>query len=119
MKILIIDDEAPLRNLMKEMLAEEGIEFMEAGNGVEAAQQIQQSMPDVIITDLVMPEKNGIDLIMETRKKNRDLKIIAVTGGGGINGHYNYLEIAKLVGATEVLEKPVNFDRLKLLIHSK
>lgn len=104
--ILVVDDEAPVRNLLSDVLEKEGYSVFTAENGTEASTIYGSNDIDLIITDLVMPEKGGIDLIMELKKKDPNIKVIAISGGGGITGRFDYLPIAKLVGATEIIAKP-------------
>ena len=65
-----------------------------------------------------MPEKSGLDLIMELRKINPEIKVIAISGGGGIKGRFDYLPIAKLVGAVKVLKKPFQIAEVKAAVAS-
>ncbi len=111
--ILVVDDEAPVRNLLKDVLEKEGYTVFTAETGVEASTIYDSSDIDLIITDLVMPEKGGIDLIMELKKKDPDIKVIAISGGGGITGRFDYLPIAKLVGATEIIAKPFQVTEIR------
>ena len=104
--ILVVDDEAPVRNLLSDVLEKEGYTVFTAETGVEATDIYNSNDVDLIITDLVMPEKGGIDLIMELKKQDPNIKVIAISGGGGITGRFDYLPIAKLVGATEIIAKP-------------
>ena len=103
--ILVVDDEAPVRNLLSDVLEKEGYTVFTAETGVEASTIYNANNIDLIITDLVMPEKGGIDLIMELKKQDPGVKVIAISGGGGITGRFDYLPIAKLVGATEIIAK--------------
>ena len=64
-----------------------------------------------------MPEKSGLDLIMELRKINPDIKVIAISGGGGIHGRFDYLPIAKLIGAMKVIQKPFRVDEVKAAVN--
>jgi CheY-like chemotaxis protein len=112
-KILVVDDEPFVRDMMTAMIKPAGYDVVEAVNGAEAFNVCKKEAVDLIITDIVMPEKNGIDLIMNVKKEYPDIPIIAVSGGGGITGRYDYLEIAKLVGANNILKKPFEIDELR------
>jgi CheY-like chemotaxis protein len=112
-KILVVDDEPFVRDMMTAMIKPAGYDVVEAVNGAEAFNICKKEAVDLIITDIVMPEKNGIDLIMNVKKEYPDIPIIAVSGGGGITGRYDYLEIAKLVGANNILKKPFEIDELR------
>jgi DNA-binding response OmpR family regulator len=111
-KILLIDDDDQLRTMLKLVLTSSGYEVSEACNGNEASRIYQQQYPDLVITDLLMPDKEGLELIMELRRNNKDIKIIAMSGGGR-GGAVNYLEAAGKLGAQQTLAKP--FSRQELL----
>jgi len=104
--ILIVDDEPSVRFMIKEMIEPVGYEVIEAGDGAEAYNICNNNALDLIVSDIVMPEKNGIDLIIQLKKEFPSIPVIAISGGGGVAGHYDYLEIAKLVGANNILKKP-------------
>jgi DNA-binding response OmpR family regulator len=111
-RILIIDDEAMIRNLLVRMLEREGYETVTASNGKDGINIHRKNPADLIITDLIMPDKEGIETIMELRRDSQDVKIIAMSGGGKIDSK-TYLHIAKTIGAIKTLAKP--FDRKELL----
>jgi DNA-binding NtrC family response regulator len=111
-QILIIDDEVTIRDLLIKILEREGYETMNASNGKEGVKLYRENPVDLVITDLIMPEKEGIETIMELRRDFRDVKIIAMSGGGKIDPE-TYLQIAKTLGAIETLAKP--FDLKKVL----
>ena len=111
--ILVVDDEASVRNLLNDVLEKEGYTVFTAETGVEASTIYNGNQIDLIITDLVMPEKGGIDLIMELKKQDPNVKVIAISGGGGITGRFDYLPIAKLVGATEIIAKPFQVTEIR------
>lgn len=111
-KILIVDDEPHMRLLVSTMLKSDKHELCMAEDGNNAMEMLKEGNFDVMITDLVMPTKNGIDLIMEIKQTSPSLKIIAMSGGGGINGRFDYLPIAKLIGAENILRKPFKREDL-------
>jgi DNA-binding response OmpR family regulator len=114
-RILLVEDEDGLRKLLRLNLTTMGYEVSEATNGKEAL-AIQESEPaDLILTDLVMPEKEGIETIGEIRKKYPTAKIIAMSGGGRASAE-NYLKIAKIMGADLVIAKPFSFQDLETAI---
>lgn len=115
-KVLVVDDEAPVRKMVSSMLKNSDIDIQEASNGNEALTIINDADIDLIITDIVMPEKHGIDLIMEIKKLFPELPVIAISGGGGVTGRFDYLEIAKVVGAENILKKPFSADTLRNLV---
>ena len=111
-RILIIDDEAMIRDLLVRILEREGYETVTASGGKDGIKIHRENPADLIITDLIMPEKEGIETIMELRRYFQDVKIIAMSGGGKIDPE-TYLQIAKTMGAIETIAKP--FDLRELL----
>jgi len=112
-KILVVDDEESIRVLIKEALENDEYEFVEANDGDAALKLVSNNKFDLVITDIVMPKKNGIDLIIGMSKVKSDTPIIAISGGGGITGRFEYLPIAKLVGAIYIIEKPFEISSLR------
>jgi CheY-like chemotaxis protein len=114
-RILIVDDNDQVRRLTRLMLALEGYEVMEAENGRDAMQLFAGSPSDVVITDLFMPEEDGLELIGQLRKYRPKVPIIAISGGGNARDTSS-LRAAALLGADEVLEKPFSPDDLAAAI---
>jgi len=81
-RILLIDDDAPVRRTLRKMLERQGYEVEEAPDGKAGLTLYQENPADLIITDLIMPEMEGIETIMELRRRFPDVKIIAMSGGG-------------------------------------
>jgi CheY-like chemotaxis protein len=106
-KILVLDDEPSILLMIKKMLEKEGHEVDIALNGVEGMKLFEINRPDLLITDIIMPEKEGLETIHELRRKFPDLKIIAISGGGRI-GPDGYLPGAILLGANMVFQKPLD-----------
>jgi len=104
-KILIIDDESHILLMLKKMLGRAGYEIELAGNGKEGLDIFKRSQPDLVITDIIMPEKEGLETIREMRKTKKDLKIIAMSGGGKVSAD-SYLDIARIFGANKIIAKP-------------
>ena len=105
-KILIIDDDPSILTMLTRMLEKAGYEVDTAGNGSEGLKKIESCPPDLLVTDIVMPEKEGLELISYLREKNPKLKIAAISGGGRF--HYEgYLTSAKLLGADLIFQKPI------------
>jgi DNA-binding response OmpR family regulator len=106
--ILVIDDEEALRRLIVRILRAEGHAVREAANGREGLRLFREAPPALLITDIVMPDQEGIETIIELRREAPDFPILAISGGGeGI-----YLRMAAGVGATETLAKPFGADEL-------
>lgn len=110
-QILVIDDEPSIRFLLEKMLEREGYAVITAADGEEGMKLFQESSFDLVITDIIMPEKEGIEIIMEIKKKYPDIPVIAISGGG-FNSPQSYLNIARAAGAAAVLEKPVEKETL-------
>jgi DNA-binding response OmpR family regulator len=111
-RILLIDDEPQIRAMLTQMLTRAGYEVTEAANGNDGVRRFREAPADLVITDLIMPGKDGIETILELRREFPDVKIIAVSGGGRI-GAQEYLWMARSLGAAVTLDKPV--ERQKLL----
>src|SRR5512133_2949887 len=105
-KILVFDDEPSILLMLKKMLEKAGHDVDVALNGREGLEMFEKNKPDLLITDIIMPEKEGLETIFELRRKYPDLKIIAISGGGRI-GPDGYLPGAKLLGANAVFTKPL------------
>lgn len=103
--IVLIDDDPALRSVMRRVLERAGHTVTDAENGVKGIALVERVRPDLVITDLVMPEKEGIETILELRDSFPDIPIIAVSGaeGGEVEGP---LVDASLFGAAAVLAKP-------------
>jgi DNA-binding response OmpR family regulator len=105
-KILVLDDEPSILLMIKKMLEREGHEVDLALNGMEGMELFEKNKPDLVVTDIIMPEKEGLETILELRRKHPELKIIAISGGGRI-GPQGYLPSAKYLGADMVFQKPL------------
>ncbi len=111
-RILIVDDDQQIRNMLRITLEREGHDVVEAADGLQAVKVYKTDVVDLVITDIVMPEKEGIELIMELKGMDPAVKIIAISGGGRINPE-DYLKWARRFGVENTFSKPV--DRQKLL----
>jgi len=115
--ILVVDDDTSILVFIEQALSDSHQVF--TAETVASAEEISNTNSiDLLIADLVMPEKNGIDMIMEFRKTHPDIKILAISGGGGITGRFDYLPIAKLVGAEDTLKKPFSISELRTSINT-
>jgi len=110
--ILVIDDEEPVRTVLRQMLEKEGYEVEEAPDGAVGLSLLQDHPIDLVITDLFMPEKEGIETMREVQKSFPQVKIIAMSGGGRM-GKLDFLPMAESFGAQRTLAKP--FERKELL----
>lgn len=113
--ILVVDDEDLVRFSVRQMLEDVGHAVKEAADGVEGIAQLQGSAFDLMITDIVMPRKEGMETIAEAKQMQPDLRVIAISGGGPV-GQFHYLELAKQFGADAVLAKPFKKQELIALV---
>jgi DNA-binding response OmpR family regulator len=100
-RILLIEDNDPVRDLLRENLELEGHTVIEARNGQEGLDLFRQAGVDLVITDILMPEKEGLAVLMELRNAHPPVNVIAISGGGR-----DYLGTGGLLGAAKVLLKP-------------
>ena len=105
-KILLLDDNIVFHEPLSEILSQAGHEVTATASGYEAVKHVKLSPCDLVITDILMPEQDGIETICALRKVSATLKIIAVSGGGGLLDGKFYLELASRLGAHAVLKKP-------------
>lgn len=110
--ILVVDDDPGVREVIRSMLESAGYEVMAAENGREALKILRSSHVDLILTDLVMPEQEGIETIKTLRREYPNLKVIAMSGAFG----GDYLRIASYLGAHATLPKPIQMPALLQLI---
>jgi two-component system response regulator (stage 0 sporulation protein F) len=107
--ILIIDDEAPIRALLRTTLEAAGHEVVEAANGRQGLELYRHRQTDLVITDIVMPELNGLDMLLELTREFLHAKVIAISGAGE---EKNVLDVAKLLGARRTFQKPFSLPQL-------
>lgn len=108
--VLIIDDDGAVRGLMRQALETAGYDVRVAAGGRHGLHVFRSSPTDLVITDLYMPDYDGLEVIARLRRGRPQLKILAISGGSGT---MDYLPLAKTSGATRVLHKP--FDMQSLL----
>jgi len=109
--ILVIDDDIDLRTVICLILEKAGYQVEEAGDGREGVDLFRRKPADLVITDLIMPEQEGVETIIELRKEFPDTRIIAMSGGGR-SEPASFLGFANKLGAAETLEKPFSRDVL-------
>jgi CheY-like chemotaxis protein len=111
-RILVIDDNDEMRDVLRRWLEREGYEVSEAADGDEGIKLFHKEPADLVIADIIMPKKEGIETMVELRRDFPDLKIIAISGGG-VEEPENYLESARLIGgALRTFTKPFKRDEL-------
>jgi len=104
-RILLVEDDDSVRRMLRRTLERAEHEVFEASNGHEALERRREVEPDLIIIDLIMPEKEGLETIQDLRREGVQVPIIAMSGGGKI-GADSYLSVARALGAARVLSKP-------------
>jgi DNA-binding NtrC family response regulator len=109
--ILVIEDDIQLQKMLHQMLTHEGHEVQVASNGFEGIRCYHKTPADLVITDIIMPEKSGIETISELKDTYPEATIIAMSGGG--RADIKLLEIAEKLGAQRTISKP--FTREKLI----
>lgn len=110
-RILIIDDDVQLCATLRDVLEREGYEVAEAHNGREGLERYQEAPTEVMITDILMPEQEGLETIMTLRRVDPQAKIIAISGGGQ-TGRMDFLHLAAMLGAQRTLWKPFHPQEL-------
>ena len=113
--ILIVEDDKDLREMIKTSLIKRKYTVLEASNGKEALVRFKPSITDMVITDLIMPDEDGLKVIMKIKVIKPSVKVIAISGGGKA-GPGNYLNLAKALGADEIFSKPFSVHDLLLKI---
>jgi len=109
--ILIVEDENELREMLKISLLRRNFTVLEAANGKEAIIHFKPSITDLVVTDIIMPEEDGLKVVMKLRELKPTLKIIAISGGGKA-GPGNYLSLANALGADAIYSKPFSINDL-------
>ena len=113
--VLLIEDDVDVLDTLADVLELEGYVPLLAANGREGLTLFETQDPALVITDLLMPEKEGIETIIEMRRLRPDAKIIAISGGGLLK-NMDFLEMATKLGATAILRKPFEPDDLVDLV---
>ena len=109
--ILLIEDDIQLQKMYHQMLTNEGHDVQKASNGEEGINRFYETPADLVITDIVMPEKSGLDTISELKNAYPEVKIIAMSGGNRTGN--KLLRMAQSLGAQRILRKP--FSRAELI----
>ncbi|MGR3294514.1 MAG: response regulator [Candidatus Scalindua sp.] len=111
-KILVIDDAKFTRTMLKKMIAEFGYETIEAENGREGLEKITSEAPDLVLTDILMPEMDGTELLKLLRETNMDVKVIVISA----NIQDTVRDQCMNLGVTEFFGKPPDKEKLKMAI---
>lgn len=115
MRVLLIDDEQMVRKIVRKMLERGGHEVTEAENGRLGLQQLKTATFDLVITDIIMPEMEGVETLMTVREQYPSVKVIAMSGGGR-TGNIDFLSAAEKLGASAILHKPFTLEALSTAI---
>lgn len=122
-RIIVIDDDEQIRSLLRTMLERLGHRVATAADGNEGIKLYLAERADLIITDILMPVQEGIGTIYELRRLVPDIKIIAMSGGGGYGTPGHYVEMAKKIGACRTFTKPFKLkhmmETVKELVHAE
>lgn len=104
-QVLVIDDDELVRETLEMLLLDAGYGVTSASDGRRGLAELEKKTPDFVVTDIYMPEKEGIETIVDIRRTYPDIKIIAISGGADV-GSMPVLQLAEMVGADRVLKKP-------------
>jgi DNA-binding NtrC family response regulator len=113
--ILLVDDHPEFLSVQQALLERAGHTVVTAANGTKALAAVDSGNVDLVITDIIMPDKEGLETIIELRRRRPLLKVIAMSGGGRV-GAWSYLELAEKLGAIRTLEKPFNETELNAAV---
>jgi CheY-like chemotaxis protein len=103
--ILVIEDNENMLRMMNDLLSRSGYNVLTAVDGVAGIKAYRREKPDLVITDIIMPDKEGLEVIMELTNEKPRPKLIAMSGGGMLDAR-TYLNLAEKLGADATLEKP-------------
>jgi DNA-binding response OmpR family regulator len=109
--VLIVEDDKELREMLKLSLSRRNFTVFEAENGKSAIAHFKPTITDLVVTDLIMPEEDGLKVAIKLRELKPSIKIIAISGGGKV-GPGSYLNLAKALGADAIYSKPFSINDL-------
>jgi len=109
--VLIVEDDKELREMLKLSLSRRNFTVFEADNGKSAIAHFKPTITDLVVTDLIMPEEDGLKVVIKLRELKPTIKIIAISGGGKV-GPGSYLNLAKALGADAIFSKPFSISDL-------
>ena len=109
--VLLVEDDKELREMLKMSLLRRSFTVLEAENGKDAITHFKPLITDLVVTDLIMPEEDGLKVVIKLRELKPSIKIIAISGGGKV-GPGSYLNLAKALGADAVYSKPFSIKDL-------
>lgn len=115
--ILVVDDDAGIRRIVEAFLKRGGHEVVTAVDGADAMRQLDKASFDLVVTDVVMPNAEGLELMRNIRRRPSRPGVIAMSGGGRV-GPGDYLALAKSFGAAEILRKPFTLEQLDAAVET-
>lgn len=116
--ILVIDDDAKVRKALRKTLSAQGHAVFEAQDGAAAVRLVEDEPIDLVITDIHMPNMDGIEMVTFLRERENSPKILAISGGWSARAGEEVLLDAKLLGADQILPKPFTFQKLQQTVES-
>jgi DNA-binding NtrC family response regulator len=114
LSVLVADDQAPIRNLITDGLGKAGHRVVTADNGDDAIKRAKEQPFDLLITDIVMPDADGLDVIRACKKAQPEIRVLAISGGGKYMESADCLKIAEGLGAHAAVMKPFTWEQLVL-----
>ena len=109
--ILLADDSLTIQKVVELTFADTQYHVVAVSSGDELLEKLPEVQPEVVICDIIMPEKDGIETIMDMKREQHDLKVLAISGGGRAEPD-NYLESARLLGADATMKKPFTHQEM-------
>lgn len=116
-RILVVDDDTMVRMTIRAGLQRAGHDVLEAGDGFEAIGVLEKSEVDLVVSDIIMPEVDGIGLLLKLRKQFPRLRVIVISGGGRTQ-NVDFLRMARTLGADQVLAKPFTPEQLQTAVQA-
>lgn len=116
-RIVLIDDDHAMRGMLMQMLTRLGHQVFSAADGKSGLKAVSEHQPELLITDIFMPEMDGVETILALRRTAPQIKIIAISGGGRTT-HGDYLPIARKLGARVTLAKPFDREEIKTAVET-
>lgn len=110
-RVLVVDDDEAFRQTVCDLLLDGDFEILSAGSGAQSFAVLRNQSVDIVLTDIVMPDEDGLEIVRKIKKMNPAPKIVAMSGGGRIAA-MDYLEIARLMGASATIKKPFKQQEL-------
>jgi CheY-like chemotaxis protein len=114
-RVLVIDDDPEMRTLIRRFLQDMSVDVAEAEDGDQGLALLTLGRIDLVVTDILMPGKDGVETIIEIRRRFPDVKIVAMSGGGRVK-NMEFLELAGKIGASATLNKPFRREDFKAVV---